>query len=141
MIVIQSVESDSLYLTELYQWFEAEWDDVEPLASIKEGKIIPNPIVALENGKLVGGLVFTRFLSPITQELAVWINGVFVTPENRKQGISSQLINQAEKVVIEMAESELLVFTHIPVLYSNLQWKIIETHDDHFVLKSSFVNW
>jgi len=140
MILIQSVESDSLYLTELYQWFEAEWDDVEPLASIKEGKIIPNPIVALENGKLVGGLVFTRFLSPITQELAVWINGVFVTPENRKQGISSQLINQAEKVVMEMAESELLVFTHIPALYSNLQWKIIETHDDHFVLKSSFVN-
>ncbi|MGR6838216.1 GNAT family N-acetyltransferase [Aliivibrio wodanis] len=140
MILIQSVESDSLYLTELYQWFEAEWDDVEPLASIKEGKIIPNPIVALDNGKLVGGLVFTRFLSPITQELAVWINGVFVTPENRKQGISSQLINQAEKVVMEMAESELLVFTHIPALYSNLQWKIIETHDDHFVLKSSFVN-
>lgn len=141
MISIQSVESNSLYLTELYQWFEAEWDDVEPLASIKEGKIIPKPIVALENGKLVGGLVFTRFLSPITQELAVWINAVFVIPENRKQGISSQLINQAEKVVIEMAESELLVFTHIPVLYSNLQWKIIETHDDHFVLKSSFVNW
>lgn len=140
MILIQSVESDSLYLTELYQWFEAEWDDVEPLASIKEGKIIPNPIVALDNGKLIGGLVFTRFLSPITQELAVWINGVFVTPENRKQGISSQLINQAEKVVMEMAESELLVFTHIPALYSNLQWKIIETHDDHFVLKSSFVN-
>ena len=140
MILIQSVESDSLYLTELYQWFEAEWDDVEPLASIKEGKIIPNPIVALENGKLVGGLVFTRFLSPITQELAVWINGVFVTPENRKQGISSQLINQAEKVVMEMAESELLVFTHIPALYSNLQWQIIETHDAHFVLKSSFVN-
>ncbi|MGR6831526.1 GNAT family N-acetyltransferase [Aliivibrio wodanis] len=141
MISIQSVESNSLYLTELYQWFEAEWDDVEPLASIKEGKIIPKPIVALENGKLVGGLVFTRFLSPITQELAVWINAVFVIPENRKQGISSQLINQAEKVVMEMAESELLVFTHIPVLYSNLQWKIIETHDDHFVLKSSFVNW
>lgn len=141
MILIQSVESNSLYLTELYQWFEAEWDDVEPLASIKEGKIIPKPIVALENGKLVGGLVFTRFLSPITQELAVWINAVFVIPENRKQGISSQLINQAEKVVMEMAESELLVFTHIPVLYSNLQWKIIETHDDHFVLKSSFVNW
>ena len=84
--------------------------------------------------------MFTRFLSPITQELAVWINGVFVTPENRKQGISSQLINQAEKVVMEMAESELLVFTHIPALYSNLQWQIIETHDAHFVLKSSFVN-
>ena len=45
MILIQSVESDSLYLTELYQWFEAEWDEVEPLASIKKGKIIPIPMV------------------------------------------------------------------------------------------------
>ncbi len=33
-----------------------------------------------------------------------------------------------------MAESELLVFTHIPALYSNLQWKMIEAHDAHFVL-------
>ena len=139
MVLIQTVESNSTYLTELYQWFESEWDDVEPLATTKDGKVIPNPIIALENGELIGGLVFTRFLSPITQEQAVWINAVFIKPENRKQGISSQLINHAEKMVSEMAEPDLLVFTHIPALYSNLKWTVIETVDDHFVLKSSLV--
>ena len=78
MVLIQTVESNSTYLAELYQWFESEWDDVEPLAITKYGKVIPNPIIALENGELIGGLVFTRFLSPITQEQAVWVNADFI---------------------------------------------------------------
>ncbi|MDD9180655.1 hypothetical protein [Aliivibrio sp. A6] len=48
MVLIQTVESNSTYLTELYQWFESEWDDVEPLSTTKDGKVIPNPIIALE---------------------------------------------------------------------------------------------
>jgi len=39
----------------LYQWFESEWDEVEPLAATKDGQVIPNPIVALKEGELVGG--------------------------------------------------------------------------------------
>jgi N-acetylglutamate synthase-like GNAT family acetyltransferase len=139
MVLIQEVESDSQHLITLYQWFESEWDDVEPLASTKDGKVIPSPIIALKDGELVGGLVFTRFLSPMTNEQAVWINAVFIKPENRKQGISSQLINRAEKSVESIGESELLVFAQIPELYSKLNWQVIETHDDHFVLKSALV--
>ncbi|MGF1878360.1 GNAT family N-acetyltransferase [Photobacterium frigidiphilum] len=139
MFLIQEVESDSQHLVTLYQWFESEWDDVEPLTSTKDGKVIPSPIIALKDGELVGGLVFTRFLSPMTNEQAVWINAVFIKPENRKQGISSQLINRAEKLVESIGESELLVFAQIPELYSKLTWQVIETHDDHFVLKSALV--
>jgi len=140
MVLIQEVESNSPHLIMLYQWFDREWDDVEPLASIKDGQVIPNPIIALKDGKLVGGLVFTRFLSPTTKAQAVWINAVFIKREDRQQGISSQLINHAEKLVKEMGESELLVFTQIPTLYSKLNWQVIETQDDHFVLKSSLVS-
>ena len=61
MLLIQEVESGSPYLFTLYQWFESEWDDVEPLSSTKNGKEIPNPIIALQDGELVGGLVFSRF--------------------------------------------------------------------------------
>ncbi|MGF1761706.1 GNAT family N-acetyltransferase [Photobacterium sagamiensis] len=139
MVLIQEVESDSPHLITLYQWFKSEWDDVEPLSSTKGGKVIPNPIIALKDGELVGGLVFTRFLSPITKEQEIWINAVFIKPENRKQGISSQLIHRAEKLVKDMGEPELLVFAQIPELYSKLSWQVIETHDDHFVLKSSLV--
>ncbi|WP_197713339.1 hypothetical protein [Moritella yayanosii] len=71
MFLIQEVETNSPHLIMLYQWIESEWDDVEPLAPIKNGKAIPNPIIALKDGELVGGLVFTRFLSPITKEQAV----------------------------------------------------------------------
>jgi len=137
MILIQSAKSDSPHLLTLYQWLESEWDEVEPLASAKHGKVIPDPIIALSGDELIGGLVFTRFLSPITKTQAVWINAVFIKPENRNQGISSQLINRAEQLVKNIGELELLVFTHIPELYAKQNWQIIETHDDHFVLKSS----
>ena len=139
IIKIQSVKIDSPHLMNLYQWFESEWDDVEPLVSTKGGKVIPNPIIALNEDELVGGLVFTRFLSPISKAQAVWINAVFIKPENRNQGISSQLINHAEQLLKEMGEPELLVFTHIPDLYTKQNWQVIETHDEHFVLKSSLV--
>ncbi len=139
MLSVQWVECESPHLVELYQWFENEWDDVEPLNSTKNGKAIPNPIIALNEDQLIGGLVFSRFLSPITKEQAVWINAVFVKPENRKQGVSSQLISRAEQWVKEMGEPELLVYTHIPELYTKQSWQIIEEQEDHFVLKSSLV--
>lgn len=139
MLSIQSVNCDCPNLNILYHWFKDEWDDVEPLVSTKNGKVIPNPIIALNEDEMIGGLVFTRFLSPITKAQAVWINAVYIKPENRKQGISSQLINRAEQLVKEMGEPELLVFTHIPELYSKQNWQVVETHDDHFVLKSSLV--
>jgi len=139
MVLIQEIETNSPHLITLYKWFESEWDDVEAIAPMKNGKVIPNPIIALKDGELVGGLIFTRFPSPITREQAVWINAVFIKNAERKQGISSQLINRAEKLVKEMGEPELLVFTEIKALYSRLNWQVIETLDDHFVLKSSVV--
>ena len=139
MLLIETVEIDSSYLPTLYCWFEDEWGDVDALTKTKHGKVIPKPIIVLKNGKLIGGLVFTRFLSPITQEQAVWINAVFIKAENRQQGIGAQLIRHAEKAVAAMNEFELLVFTHLPTLYTNLQWQIIETEGDHFVLKSALV--
>ena len=55
------------------------------------------------------------------------------------QGISAYLINYAEKHVNKLGESELLVFAKLPELYLKLGWKVVETVDDHFVLKSSLV--
>jgi len=76
MLTIEQVDSDAKHLIELYQCFEREWDDVEPLATTKNGKFVPMPIIASLDGQLVGGLVFSRFLSPITQQQAIWINAL-----------------------------------------------------------------
>jgi len=137
MLTIEQVTGDSQHIIELYQCFEREWDDVEPLAATKNGKFVPTPIIASLDGQLVGGLVFTRFLSPITQQQAIWINALFIKPEHRRQGISSRLIQHAEQLIQVMNEPELLVFAQIPALYSRLGWKVVETVDDHFVLKST----
>jgi len=137
MLTIEQVDRDAKHLIELYQCFEREWDDVEPLTATKNGKFVPMPIIASLDGQLVGGLVFSRFLSPITQQQAIWINALFIKPENRRQGISSRLIQHAEQLIQAMNEPELLVFAQIPALYSKLGWQVVETVDDHFVLKST----
>lgn len=139
MELIQVEDFSSPHLITLYKWFDREWEDVEKLSPSKHGKLIPKPIIALNNGELMGGLIFTRFLSPITQQYSIWINAVYIKSEYRMQGLSSSLIKHAEKKVKELGESELLVFAKIPELYSKLGWKIVEIEDDHFVLKSSLV--
>jgi len=47
------------------------------------------------------------------------------------------LIQHAEQLIQTMNEPELLVFAQIPALYSKLGWQVVETVDDHFVLKST----
>ncbi|MFA0085790.1 GNAT family N-acetyltransferase [Vibrio sp. 10N.261.51.F12] len=133
----QSKSDHSFHIAELYQWFNHEWQDVEPLITMKSGLIVPTPILALENECLLGGLVFTRFLSPLTNAHALWINAVFVKPEYRHRGIGSRLIRFAETVMLKQQEPELLVYTHIPALYEKLGWTHVEKNDDHVVMQSA----
>lgn len=137
MVLIEEYDCNSPHLITLYKWFESEWNDVDEFVLSKHGKEIPPPIFALINEELVGGLVFTRFLSPITHQYPIWINAVYIKAEYRLQGISSLLIKHAEKKIKELGESELLVFAEIPDLYSKLGWEIVEQIDNNFVLQSS----
>lgn len=142
MISIQQVENTDVHIETLYQWFHNEWDDVEPIVATKNGKPVPMPITALirhQNGEeeLVGGLVFTRFLSPTNKQQAVWINAIVVKAEYRRRGISSKLIQTAEQAVKALGEPELLAFTHLPELYTKLDWRAVEVEGVNTVLTSS----
>lgn len=136
MLSIQLAPPESPYLTELYKLLNHEWDDLEAFSETKNGKVIPSPIIALDDEQLIGGLVFTRFLSPVSQKQALWINALFIKPENRHQGISSQLIKRAQQLIKQRGERELLVYTHIPQLYLKQQWQTIETDQGNYVLTS-----
>ena len=139
MRLIQCCETDTGLLQSLHQWCEAEWGHVDPQVADKDGLSFPYPIAMLNGDELVAGLAFTRYASPITQKQAVWINAVLVKPEYRRRGLSSQLITFAEHQVKQLNESELFVFTHIPDLYTHLDWHVVETTEDKFVLKSAKV--
>ncbi|MCL9774464.1 GNAT family N-acetyltransferase [Vibrio methylphosphonaticus] len=138
MNVVKATPHHEQYLALFYQWLKEEWQDIEPPSASKDGLIIPPPILALDRSTLMGGLIFTRFLSPTTHSQAIWINALFVAPNARHQGIASQLIRHAESYVYSLNEAELLVYTHIPNLYVKQNWIEVEKNGDHVVLQSTF---
>ena len=66
------------YLVELMEMFRSEWSDLEPFTTEINGYPIPRPLLAINDGKLVGGLAFTRFPIPKSETQSLWVNAVFV---------------------------------------------------------------
>ncbi|HIG41939.1 MAG: hypothetical protein ABGY96_28035 [bacterium] len=53
---ISSANPNPDHLALLMDWFVSEWGDVDPFNSSHEGVSTPSPVIATENGELLGGL-------------------------------------------------------------------------------------
>lgn len=117
--------SDNL-LKQLREWFESEWGHVDSFDGNHPEVDVPLPIVAVDgDGCLLGGLVFSSFPSPLKADVAVWINAVIVSPNQRKNGIASKLVRRAEVEAGLMAIDELFVLSEYPGLYEKLGWGFV----------------
>lgn len=113
-------------LTQLRQWFETEWGQIDSFHGNHAEVEVPLPLVAVdEDGSLLGGLVFSSFQNPLRAEVAVWINAVIVSPKKRKKGIASELIRAAEREARRMAIGELFVLSEYSDLYEKLGWQFV----------------
>lgn len=117
---IVSVKNNTFLADELFSLFKSEWSEFEHFKLKKLDLKIPDPLVTLINGELVGGLSYTSFKKPISEDAAVWINAVFVISKYRRNGIASKLIEKAHGVV-----AELYALTDVPELYTKLGWKTV----------------
>jgi hypothetical protein len=73
------------YYDHLQQRFRNEWSQFPPINAADHA--VPKPLVALTSASaLAGGLAFIAGKSPLSDELAVWINAVLVAPEYRDVG-------------------------------------------------------
>jgi GNAT superfamily N-acetyltransferase len=135
MISIINSTFSSHSLVQLREWFESEWGIFEPFSNKKSDIVLPGPILAFSDDKLVGGLSFTAYGNPEKEEQALWINALYVEPQSRGLGIAIKLIDAAEKVAIEYEHSELFVYTTFPELYQKSGWQILQTTGNYFVLK------
>jgi len=118
-VEIVKVKANSPLAYELYSLLKSEWPEFEGFKQVKFGVEIPDPIISLVNGKLVGGLSFTSYKKPMSEDVAIWINAVFVIPKYRRKGIASNLIEKSQGV-----GAELFALTDVPELYTNLGWEI-----------------
>ena len=113
-------------LIQLRKWLESEWGHIDPFEGNHAEVTIPSPVVAVnEQTSLLGGLIFGAFAKPGKPDIAVWVNAVIVSPDHRKKGIASQLLQAAEGEAKRLAIDELFVLSDVPGLYQKLGWQIV----------------
>ncbi|RDL18714.1 GNAT family N-acetyltransferase [Pseudomonas jessenii] len=88
---------------------------------------IPSVVVAIEDGRLLGGALLIDSDMKVRPELTPWLAGVYVKAEERGRGIASQLV----KRIVEEAEAldvpELYLYTDAAQsLYARLGWEVVE---------------
>lgn len=134
MLKIESAQLNTVAYDQFKTWLLQEWGDVEQLPESNKQTNLPMPLLAFENGELIGGMSFIYYKKPGAVTKGVWINTVYVAPEFRSKGVASLLISAAEESIINTIESELYVYTDKPNLYKQLGWQVISEKEDHYVL-------
>ncbi len=117
-MIIRSSNFTSHHLILLREWFELTWGGkFDEFEALKMGMHLPSPVLALDDDKLVGGLSFTAYENPEENDIALWINALYVDSNMRGFGIGSKLISFAEHTAREAGFTKLYVNTNIPSLY------------------------
>ena len=125
MIRVTNLSAAPEHSKRLREWFTTEWG--------KEGSLVSDPaptpamLVAVDGGSLLGGLAFTSYKSPESEQTGLWVNALYVDPQHRRKGIASQLVRQAVAEAQRQREAQLYALTDIPDLYEKLGWHRIKS--------------
>ena len=126
MTRITEAQQAPQHLATLRQWYTNEWGKDYSFAVNHPGYIVPEPLLALDEGnELLGGLAFSTFDWPEDGDTGVWINAVYVHPDSRGKQIASQLISRAERCAANAQIELLFVYTQMPALYTKLGWRLM----------------
>ena len=127
---ISSLELESKLASDLNYQLNEEWPEIGDFEKEKYGISVPRPIGVLINGIVVGGLSFTNYRAPNSDEIVVWVNAVLVQPDFRRKGIASKLILSAQS-----SAQKLFALTDIPALYTKLGWQIVSQDSNGVVVQ------
>ena len=138
--ILSSNSVPTKLLSQLRAWFVSQWGDVDPFEGNHPEIDIPSPIVAVDDQiSLLGGLSFTSVAKPQSADIGVWINMVLISPNQRKKGIASQLVQSAEVEAKRLGIRELFVLSEFPDLYQKLGWRIVglDSSENETILNKS----
>lgn len=94
---------------------------------------IPSVVVAIEDGRLLGGALLIDSDMKIRPQLTPWLAGVYVKAEDRGRGVASQLVSRIVDEAAALGVSQLYLYTDAAQsLYAQLGWEVIEelVYDD-----------
>jgi len=125
-IELKKCDENSPYWSTIEYLFQSEWSDFK----LSDSAELPPVIIALADGKVIGGLAYSRYQELHGNDEVIWVNAVFVCSEWRGQGIASKLINLGVEQVSVEVQSRLYAHTNIPNLYIALGWSVVDTESE-----------
>ena len=140
-IELKQVTQEMGQWRELEALFQSEWADLVLDEHYKEGAHLPHALMALKEGKVIGGLAFSRYKEPNKTDEVVWINALVVHKDCRGQGLASNLLRFALDQLAIPAQAYLYANTNVAPLYTALGWFIVDTPSevDHHIVAISLV--
>ncbi|WLH33779.1 GNAT family N-acetyltransferase [Pseudomonas sp. FP2196] len=88
---------------------------------------IPSVVVAIEDGRLLGGALLIDSDMKTRPELTPWLAGVYVKAEERGRGVASQLVNRIVEEAKALGVQTLYLYTDAAQsLYARLGWEVVE---------------
>jgi len=141
-IDIEYLADHSEFVPQIASWYFSEWGHKEPNNSIERiserlntnlnRNHLPIPIVAIENGKLVGIAQLKIREMAIYPNREFWLGGVYVDSLARGKGIGELLVRRIEEISKQLGINELYLQTEKlnGGLYAKLKWLPIEQVDN-----------
>lgn len=88
---------------------------------------IPSVVVAIEDGRLLGGALLIDSDMSASPELTPWLAGVYVKTEERGRGVASRLVERIVAEAEALDVPELFLYTDAAqALYARLGWEVVE---------------
>jgi len=141
MFTIKNLKESPDHLTQLAQWHQSEWSHLNPGETLEQRiermqdylniNFIPSTFIAEDNTVLGSAAVIQNDMQTRT-ELSPWLASVYVSPENRKRGIGTKLVQHIMSCVKNEAYNTLYLFTaDRETFYEGLGWQIFDTEHYH----------
>lgn len=125
------------FIEELAELNFKEWGEFRPGDTLEartermrkaSGKgAIPSVVVAIEDGRLLGGALLIDSDMKARPALTPWLAGVYVKAEERGRGVASQLVNRIVEEAKTLGVQTLYLYTDAAQsLYARLGWEVVE---------------
>lgn len=126
------------YVEQLATWHHNEWLHLNPNDSLGnrlmrykqslQTKNLPEIFVACDNKKLLGSVTLAKEDMDTRKHLAPWLASLFVAPENRQQGVASELIKYCIDDAKQLGYKNVYLFTEDQTqFYLQRGFRFVET--------------
>lgn len=127
---IKNLALESKCASTLNSILNREWPEIGRFEREKYGLSIPSPIGVFVNDEIVGGLSFTSYKAPGSEDVVTWVNAVYVLPNYRGKGYARKLVLAAQ-----LSAECLFALTDIPALYTGVGWRTVSQDSDGAIVQ------